>query len=432
MLPSPRIIAIDDEDVELNALVNSLNSSGYACLAVKYDAEGVACNAGDARVIFFDLHLNGNSNAPRETHFSVIESVLSAMRPAGPYVVILWTKYSGADEESPAGPALLEYLNTRLEGVSRPYNVLALDKVEYLRSGRVADVGALIGRVNELLCVDAQIRALLSWEKDVLSSASSTVNQLVNLSKDANIPLASTLANLASAAVGTINTETDPYQAINDALIPILSDRLGGLPAEVETKDLHDVIWKSAYSVADLAGGLAGSQKVAINKFINLSSRVSGYSLADRGAVADLNSIWSRKDFVDYFGLDYAEVVKRYYSVIRGDADFSSISWVVCQVRAACDYANDRPVPMPFFIGIEVDERYLKSGGSRPEHIWVSPVLDINKAGKVLVFNAGSVVVLTAARAKKCQIKYRIKDQMLNDMLFKLRLHQARPGMISL
>lgn len=431
MLPSPRIIAIDDEENELHALVNSLNCSGYACLAVKYTAEGLVCNAGDARVIFFDLHLNGNSNAPRETHFSIISSTLAEIKPAGPYVIILWTKYSGIDEESPAGPALFEYLNTRLEGVPRPYDVLALDKVDHLRAGRVNDVGVLINRINELLGINPQIRALLSWEKDVLSSASSTVNQLVSLANSASISLESTLASLASAAVGKSNTETDPYQAINEALIPILADRLGGLPAETENKKLHDKIWRAAYSVTDLVRGPAESQVRAINKFINLSGRVAGYSLADRGAVAKLSTIWSRKDFVDYFGLDYVETIKKYYSVLRDDTNFNSISWVVCQVRAACDYANDKPVPMPFFIGMEVEFKYLK-GGSRPEHIWVSPVLDIENVGKVLVFNAGAVIVLTAERAKKCAVKYRIKDQMLNDILYKLRLHQARPGMISL
>lgn len=431
MLPSPRIIAIDDEESELNALVNSLNSSGYACLAVKYTAEGVVCNAGDARVIFFDLHLNGNSNAPRETHFTTILSTLAEIKPAGPYVIILWTKYSADDEGNPAGPALFDYLKERLKGTPKPYNVLALDKIEYLRSGRVNDVAALIGRINELLGVDAQIRALLSWEKDVLNSASGTVNQLVNLAIDANIPLASVLANLASAAVGTKNMEIDPYQAVNEALVPILADRLGGLPATIENKDIHSGLWRSAYSEKDLAGGLVESQVRAVNRFVNLSGRVSGYTLADRGAVADLNGIWSRKDFNEYFGLDYSEAINKYYSVIKANTDLDNISWVVCQVRAACDYANDKPVPMPYFIGVEIESKYLKSG-SRPEHIWVSPVLDIDKAGRVLIFNAGAILVLTADRARKCSIKYRIKDQMLNDMLFKLRLHQARPGMISL
>ena len=58
MLPSPRVIVIDDEKTHLDGLTGSLFSRGVPCVPVHYPApEREIPHCPHARVIFVDLHL---------------------------------------------------------------------------------------------------------------------------------------------------------------------------------------------------------------------------------------------------------------------------------------------------------------------------------------------------------------------------------------
>lgn len=202
------MIAIDDEQDDLNALTDALNSYGAACLPIHFsgdDAVVPPCPA--VRVIFFDLNLlPGHTEDPKQ-QFSLIASLIEEkIKPSGAYLVILWTRYPEEASEC------RQFLQERLEGVSKPFAVEALDKSDYLRDksdhsdvGQPNPVKDLPDAIEDVVSGLPQVAALLNWEERVLDASAVTVGSIQSLavtSAGAGNPdkeLGSLLVSLATA-----------------------------------------------------------------------------------------------------------------------------------------------------------------------------------------------------------------------------------------
>lgn len=438
MLPNPRIVAIDDKQDELDALTNALSRTGAACLGILFDAESGALEAcPEARVIFFDLHLLGNAVGTPEKHFSTIVSCLEQMGPQGPYAIIVWSQHPDEAGENDAGDGLYQYICERLDNtIPRPYVVMPLPKVEHLsKSGAtfvVADPAALRTKVDALLAAHPQTSALFLWEKYVLSAAANTVGQLIELSGGRAEQIKGVMASLAIAAVGPKNVDQDRFYALNEVLLPILSDRLSFFASTPE--DLK--IWESAFSAKD--NEVIAPEKIGkINKFISLSTSTDKLNAADRGAIIPYDAILKdpKENIEEHFGIKLGEIITRCFG-IRSLKEFDGAKWVLLQSQAACDYAQKKPQILSYFLGLEIvcsAVRNPRAGEmALPESLWISPVFSIDEVDKVLLFNAGSLLVFPTKITMKAQPIYRLREQILNDLLFKLRNHQSRPGIISL
>lgn len=142
------IIVIDDEMEHLVGLADGLDRHGMSCHRVH--CEGELAGIGpwpDVRLIVADLHLgSGVLTADPRTDFSVIGGLLEeAIRPSGPYMMVLWTMYP---EQA---PALRTFLLERLHDVSKPFDVLPLAKADYLDGeGNVRDEPALVKAITDL------------------------------------------------------------------------------------------------------------------------------------------------------------------------------------------------------------------------------------------------------------------------------------------
>src|SRR6266481_1936259 len=111
ILPGPRVIVVDDDPAHLRGLAEGLNRYGTACLQVHFPGDvSWVKKCPHVRVIFADLHLvEGLASEEQVRHFSVITSIIEeTISPAGPYVVVLWTRF--ADQAD----ALRRFLAERL------------------------------------------------------------------------------------------------------------------------------------------------------------------------------------------------------------------------------------------------------------------------------------------------------------------------------
>lgn len=142
-----RILAIDDDKVHLTGLANGLERHGMPCLPIHFAGEATPIHAcPDVRIIFADLHLGpGGLSTDHTTDFSTVGHLLEdAIKPAGPYCILLWTRYPDQAE------ALQKFLQ-RLRNVTKPVAVRALDKADHLDAdGAVRDEGALMAEVDRL------------------------------------------------------------------------------------------------------------------------------------------------------------------------------------------------------------------------------------------------------------------------------------------
>ena len=89
MLPTPRVVAIDDKSEHLERLTQGLNRYGTACLPIHFTGETAEIPpCPHVRVIFADLHLIVGTPGDHARDFSMIGSLLEdTIKPSGPYWV---------------------------------------------------------------------------------------------------------------------------------------------------------------------------------------------------------------------------------------------------------------------------------------------------------------------------------------------------------
>ena len=142
-----RIIAIDDDSKHLDGLIGELRRHDADLLRIHFTGEELDIPAcPHVRVIFSDLRLIGGAISDPAEHFAVIGNLIEeVIKPAGPYLILLWTRYPDH------APALQTFLD-QLRNVAKPIAVLPLLKTEYLDdSGAIENRTALVDEINALV-----------------------------------------------------------------------------------------------------------------------------------------------------------------------------------------------------------------------------------------------------------------------------------------
>lgn len=428
MLPAPRIIAIDDEPDHLRGLAEGLNKQGVACLQIHFTGDDSAIRACPyVRVIFADLHLSeGGAGHGHERDFAVIGGLIEEkIAPTGPYLVVLWTRFP----EQAA--ALKGFLDNRLAGVPKPFAVVSLDKKTHLGAdGKVVDVDKLVAAIADVVRSEPHIAALLNWEERALGAAADTVSAILEISltapggESASQRLRRIVYHLAAAGVGSKHVFEDRFRAVNEALLPILSDRILALKSIAD----QDAIWSAAILEGDAALELTGLEAAKLNKMSHIAD-ATGITGSVGGAVIALPPSMSGEKFASFFGMSPTEAADKQFGCkdfAEGDARFR---WVLIQVQAACDYAQRQPGPLPFMLAFEMPEESAKSKGV-PNAVWTSPAFAFDAEVRVLKGNSRFQHNMPVAAASGIACIYRIRAELLNALIYHLHGYGARPGHI--
>ena len=429
MLIASRVIAVDDDQKHLDGLAKALNQYGVACLQVHFTGDTTDIKpCPHVRVIFADLHLGEGPVSDPLRDFSIIGGFIEeAVKPSGPYFIVLWTRYP--DE---AGD-LQRSLEARLQGVAKPFAVLPLDKAKYLdEAGNVRSTEKLVETIAAIAKKQPQIVALLNWENRVLGAAADTVSSVLTLANSGdgavNQPeeAGRLLARLAVEAVGQEHVEQDRFHAVNEALLPILADRISAL----RSADDDNETWKEAFSEADVADDLSPEEAAKLNRSFHFQTSAQANTGSDRGSVIPLPDNLSGEQFEGMFGLKQEIVAKKQFGCKNSVGGDERFQWVLVQSQAACDYAQRQPGPLPFYLGLDIEESD-KSSNRPPAALWTSPPFKVNGRIRVLRVSARFQVSLSVQVAETSGPLYRLRDQLLADLIHHVHTHGARPGMIS-
>jgi hypothetical protein len=146
------------------------------------------------------------------------------------------------------------------------------------------------------------------------------------------------------------------------------------------------------------------------------------------GAVLDYplkwkNSIKTR----NLFGSGFSEIVEKEFK-IKG-ADIEKSRPVLIRVGAVCDYAQKQSGPMPYVFGVErpVSIKTDKTSDS----VWASPRFITNdEVPFTVVASARYLVSLPVDAVQGMTVRYRLREQLLMELIGKVSHHIARPGKI--
>ena len=427
MLTTPRIIAIDDDLAHLAGLARSLNGRGIACLQIHTTGDPSRIRpCPGVRIIFADLHLGTGSPSDHTSDFSTIGGLLeTAIKPTGPYFIVLWTRYPDQASE------LRTFLEERLQDVEKPFEVVPLAKAEHLDDAdEVRDEDALVDAIVKITEALPQLGALFSWESRVLEAAGDAVSSILKLTAMQETQrrakeVGGILGSLGTAAVGKAHARREPFRAVNEALLPILADRIANLPSGAG----DDAVWEEAVYF-DSGAELTSGNAARLNRLAHIADAGSGVAVPERGVVLALPRGLG-DDFQAAFGIDEECAAGRQFRCKGFKRDDGTCRWVLVQCQAACDHAQSQPGPTPCYLGLDFPEQARDQRRKPPAAVWTSPVFELDGTVRVLRVNARFSVGLGSSMARGATRLYRIREQMLNDLIFHVHTHGARPGMMS-
>ena len=429
-LPAPRIIAIDDEQDALDGITRGLNDYGAACLPVLFTAEEAMTECAHVRVIFADLHLIRGLPGDHNGDFSIIGRLVEEIKPLGPYLIVLWTQYPEQAEN------LYQYLIDNLGDVAKPFSVQPLDKADHLdHKGNVKEPKALVGAIASAVAKQPQVGALLNWEDRVLGAAGDTVSSIAAMANEAvdgtslDVELGRLLRHLAAGSVGRGHVEDDPFRAVNDALLPIVADHIGAM----RSLSADDQLWRDAVGGMGRKGSLAGSQAARLNRLLHIVPLSADQDGSERGAVIGLPGEMLGDSFLETFAIAPEKAMEEEFMCELPDNNIELARWVLVQTQAACDYAQERPGPLPFHLGLWLPQsRVTPERKRKPKAaLWRSPNFEHQNEIWVLHVNARFSLSLIKARIAEAEPLLRVREQLLNDIIFHLHSYGARPGIIS-
>jgi hypothetical protein len=427
-LPAPRIIVIDDNQDHLKGLSDGLNRHGVACLPVHFtgdDTEIPKCP--QVRVVFADLHLNeAGAATDNARHFTVIGGLIEqTIVPSGPYAIVLWTRYADQAE------GLRTFLEERLMGVPKPFAVVALDKNLHLNADNtVRDIGALVAAIANVLGRQPQLAALLNWEERVLGASAATLSAVIDLAitgvepNDRDQAIGRLLFRFALEAVGEGNVESDRFRAVNEALLPILADRIASLRSDGDAQ-----LWEAALHGQSADSGMKIEEAAKLNRFLHVAD-ATGASPAERGAVARLPDA-TLGEFERAFGMTPVAAARTQFACAGFVENDPRFRWLLVQVQAVCDFAQRRPGPLPYVLGLEMPMAPAPLPRNAPAALVECPAFELAGAARALRVNTRFQVTLSPTAAAAMVLEYRLREPLINEIAYGLHSYGARPGIIS-
>ena len=429
MLPPPRVIAIDDDPKHLIGLTEGLNQYGTACSPIRFTGDTKSVQpCPHVRVIFADLNLISGPAGPTGNFGTIGGLIEEKIKPSGPYFIILWTIYPEEADK------LHNFLNNRLQDVKKPFAVQSLDKKDHLDDeGSVKNTERLAETIRTMIAAQPQVAALLDWEAQTSDAAADTVSSILELAEET--PAGSSLdketgrllATLAAAAVGKEHVEEDRFRAVNEALLPILADRIASKRSSI----VDGKTWQEAFENADTGRTLSLAKAAKLNRLLHIETSTDASTGNERGAVIDLPRKFSGQMFKTTFGIAQDTAAHKQFLCQDIDEHDEKIQWVLVQSQAACDYAQPKPGPLPFHLGLFLT--VSKVGKDKaPAALWTSPSFEFKGKFSLLHVNARFQISLSPnAKTVKTKPLFRLREQLLNDMIYQLHSHGARPGIIS-
>ena len=429
MLGITRIIAFDDKQEDLDALVSALNGAGAACIGFRYTGPLDQMNIKPCpyvRVVFMDVNLlAGTATDDYTSHFSNIGELLRTVAPKGPYLLVLWTWLDHLVEQ------LLAFLDERLEDTPRPFDIISLPKEKYIdAAGTLKNPSELEQAIKQLTGHTPVLAALFDWEQSVSSAAAETLSSVAMLgnqsktSIDQKQDIPRLVDKMANEAVGKDNVASNRFRAVNEAFLPLLSDHVSA--SQVQDSGP----WEKGFSQMDGDPTLSAPEAARLNWAFHIAQDIGTDGGAERGAVIPLHLALPDKGFKEAFGIEQNQAADSQFRCKNFDNSSPNFRWVLVQVQAACDFAQKQPGPLPFCLGLEF-RAADKQSQTPPAAVWTSPPFEVNNEARLLRVNCRFQVSIPIDEVKTAQPIYRLRETLLADLLHRAHTNGVRPGVIS-
>jgi hypothetical protein len=426
MFPGAKIIAIDDDEDDLRAVLASLRNLGLACVSYQYPDEqpGEQVFHG-VRLFISDINLLGGGSPGDETKalapvISLIERIIP--EDNGPYALITWSTTGLHD-------ALIRRIaeTGSLKG-RQPFFSTFLSKAELKE-----DAAKLTDAVKAIFRKEAPFGALLSWESAVTRAGEKVLRdmELFSASFPGDTPsqrMDAILSKLAVDAFGKQHVKEHRVESVNEALFPLLGDALNS----EFFRDPTDDIWVKAVTRFEEDHKIDAKIISQLNSMV-IVEKGTGIKAYRRGAILEMPDKWLLgPNFEELFG---ATALAFKESILKVDLSVGS-RWILVQAQAACDFAQPRVGPIPYLLAAIIPAS-TKRKGTLPQSVWKSPRLApvdgiCNEEFCIEIIHSVAInMTRRMLEIMKFKVIGRLKDQIIDSIAFEHHSHGSRPGFVS-
>jgi hypothetical protein len=293
----------------------------------------------------------------------------------------------------------------------------------------------------------------LQWEIAAKRAAGVVISSLLDLfdreqrfKNASSAALSELMSFIAKKAIGENNVSGNEKEAINEALGPILFDRI----THQSTSASEHTLWAAALAPVGSSFKITPEYTHKLNSLNHLSYPGSGQMLAgDRGVVflfpPDAGQEMARRANVSLQDLADSYLYENLKGKPPGPADIGFINqscrWVLIGTRAICDQANSRGPLKPVVLGLEipaeVDEKGFGQRIRRHGALHISPAFFLLAANgtsgqsRRIILNWHWQSAIGSAEIPSCTPVYRLRESITNLFCAALSDYSARPGIVS-
>ncbi len=428
--PDCKIIAVDNDNVEIDRIRAAFNELGILCHTVLYNiGDEVRMQYTGIRIAFFDINLSGG-NPKGANLYNVVCNALKTIIPLdnGPYALIFWSLHANEVEE------LKTYIRDREQAyIARP---LVIDTIDKTKS---TNPEALIEEIKRVLS-KGSLETLLDFEDKAQKAASDTLRSIFSLIPNNDLwgehadfeeNYGKVLSKMAIDAVGDKHARKEPKESIKSAILPIFEHNL--------KKTFFDSSWDNPLSL------LGKPEKINYPENFNIGKLNTVYHIHKsndfpkntRGVVAEckisddqckkalnVKSSQILNDFIP-FKKDVKPNVKK---PLREKTEC-----VLIEISASCDYAQEKTRIPKYILGLiypfEAEE--LIDLKIRPDSFFKTPIFSINDQLCYIGFNFKYVLGLDMSDERLGEIKFCLSESLTNQISNRYANYTSRIGIVS-
>lgn len=453
MFLQSRFVVVDDKAEHLMGIRDTLGSLRYDCHTILYDDEEVEdwSPFPGLRILFIDKNLRTGvtvGGADKNAFATIADVIQRVVDPnGGPYGLILWAEEPDLDE-------FKKFLNERFSAENPnlvPVFCDQLTKAEYIdtTNGAVKDHEKFKKDIVEKVSSCAPLRALFSWETDVVAAMDAVLRSIVDLTphqsrttEEFSAELGKVLFHLSRAGSGENKALESPRESINRVLVPILADRI----AEHDPDGDAHVVWSEA--LVEPSQKPDASIRAVVNSAIHISRAASRKSTkirpSDLGAVLEFPFKNPESAMEEKFGISKAMLLSDKFFGMT-EEDWGNCLLRLVQIGAACDNAQPKPGTLIYLLGLEWpfssidgnksgDSKLYKKKSAKTEQEWRSPVILVGgkqSPGVLSVFRNCSISI-PREQVEKWNPRYRLREELVAQLTQSYARHTSRLGVVQL
>ncbi|PUB39616.1 hypothetical protein [Pseudomonas sp. GV047] len=450
MKPFSRVVALDNNQEDLDSIVRALGRAGYSAIPYLFDVgefvPPITQPCSGLRLIFSDIHLTPTSSINGVDHAATIGNFLKQIVPTGPYGVIFWSKHE-ADEHK-----IVSELMSRAPdiGFNLPVFFGFMDKNKVGIGAAEADIDyelfakLIYGEVAK----SQSLSIVMNWEERILLAATQASNSLFQVIKNApgiesefiSEEWLKLLAFLSQEAVGKAAAISNASGALDNALLPVLEDQLRAQPSRAQDVD---------NAICEKLSALDGA-KLKLSASIDTASLNSFYLVEDfntggnqpynfRGVISKLND--NPENFISaHFGAEWAEVLYKEF-IVNGETIATDETLVsrtapcLISLSAECDEVQGKIPSHRYLLGVIFDATDLKSflRNGQPARAALQNI------GKIKVGGVAKCILVSCRRfTSEHSVSFsmpitpiaRLRRNTLEEIMHHYTTHARRPGVM--